>query len=52
MFREYLKSYTLDDIGILKLSTPIAESAKIKYAKLPEDGSDPEVNSTAVVAGW
>ncbi|KAM3547955.1 hypothetical protein MY1884_009374 [Beauveria asiatica] len=45
-------AYAVNDIAILKLSTPIAESDKIKYATLPENGSDPVVNSTAVVAGW
>ncbi|ODA79102.1 hypothetical protein RJ55_04693 [Drechmeria coniospora] len=42
----------LNDIAILKLSTPIAESDKIKYATLPKNGSDPVINSTAIVAGW
>ncbi|KAF5131530.1 Trypsin [Metarhizium anisopliae] len=38
--------FAVNDIGILKLSTPIEESDKIKYAKLPQNGSDPVVNST------
>lgn len=40
------------DIGILKLSDPIEQSAIISYAKLPVNGSDPAVNSTATAAGW
>ncbi|EFY91884.1 Trypsin [Metarhizium acridum CQMa 102] len=44
--------YAVNDIGIIKLSTPLKESEKIGYAKLPADGFDPMVNSTAVVAGW
>ncbi|KAM3455877.1 hypothetical protein NHJ6243_008368 [Beauveria neobassiana] len=43
---------TSNDIGILKLSTPIEKSEAIGYATLPENGSDPVVNSTAVAAGW
>lgn len=42
----------MNDIGILKLSTPIEKSNKIKYATLPEDDSDPVVNSIVVTAGW
>ncbi|EFY95009.2 Peptidase cysteine/serine, trypsin-like protein [Metarhizium robertsii ARSEF 23] len=44
----------VNDIAILKLSTPIqqSESNKIQYATLPEDDSDPLVNSIAVTAGW
>ncbi|KAK8925615.1 hypothetical protein H634G_10152 [Metarhizium anisopliae BRIP 53293] len=42
----------VNDIAILKLSTPIEESDKIKYATLPENDSDPVVDSTAVTAGW
>ncbi|KJK73673.1 hypothetical protein H634G_11062 [Metarhizium anisopliae BRIP 53293] len=38
--------FAVNDIGILKLSTLIEESDKIKYAKLPQNGSDPVVNST------
>lgn len=44
--------YAVDDIGILKLSTPIKESESISYAILPANGSDPVVNSTATAAGW
>ncbi|KAF5124051.1 Trypsin [Metarhizium anisopliae] len=40
------------DIGILKLSDPIEQSAIISYAKLPVNGSDPAINSTATAAGW
>ncbi|PQK15859.1 hypothetical protein BB8028_0006g01810 [Beauveria bassiana] len=41
-----------DDIQIWKLLTAIEESDKIKYAKLPEEGSDPAPNSTAIAVGW
>ncbi|KID82278.1 trypsin-like protease [Metarhizium guizhouense ARSEF 977] len=41
-----------NDIGILKLSDPIKESAIISYARLPVNGSDPAVNSIATTAGW
>ncbi|KID81312.1 extracellular trypsin protease [Metarhizium guizhouense ARSEF 977] len=44
--------FAINDIAILKLSTPIEKSNKIKYATLPKDDSDPVVNSTAVTAGW
>ncbi|KID84772.1 Peptidase cysteine/serine, trypsin-like protein [Metarhizium guizhouense ARSEF 977] len=40
-----------DDIGILKLATPIEESDMIRYATLPASGSDPVLKTTAVVAG-
>ncbi|KAH0594002.1 hypothetical protein MHUMG1_08325 [Metarhizium humberi] len=40
-----------DDIAILKLATPIEESDTIRYATLPASGSDPVLNTTAVVAG-
>ncbi|KAK8912148.1 Trypsin [Metarhizium anisopliae] len=43
----------LNDIAIIKLSTPIEENGStIRYASLPESGSDPEANSKAMVAGW
>ncbi|KAJ4147291.1 hypothetical protein LMH87_001825 [Akanthomyces muscarius] len=43
----------LNDIAILKLSTPIEENGDtIRYASLPESGSDPEADSKATVAGW
>ncbi|KJK76484.1 hypothetical protein H634G_08072 [Metarhizium anisopliae BRIP 53293] len=44
--------YADNDIGIIKLSSPIEEGDKISYATLPEDGSDPVVGSMATVAGW
>lgn len=44
--------YAFNDIGILKLSTPITNSSTISYAVLPESDSVPLVNSTAVAAGW
>ncbi|KID95677.1 trypsin-like protease, partial [Metarhizium majus ARSEF 297] len=40
------------DIGVLKLSDPIEQSAITSYARLPVNGSDPAVNSTAIAAGW
>lgn len=40
------------DIAILKLATPIEESDMIRYATLPASGSDPVLNTIAVVAGW
>lgn len=43
----------LNDIAILKLSFPIEENGDtIRYASLPESGSDPEADSKATVAGW
>lgn len=49
--REY--GVFLDDIAILKLATPIEENGEtIRYASLPEGGTDPEANSKATVAGW
>ncbi|KAM3517579.1 hypothetical protein NHJ13051_008864 [Beauveria bassiana] len=33
-------------------SRVVRESDKIKYAKLPEEGSDPAPNSTAIAVGW
>lgn len=44
--------YANNDIGIIKLSTPIEESEMISFAKLPESGSDPVANSTAITVGW
>ncbi|KAK8912018.1 Trypsin [Metarhizium anisopliae] len=44
--------YAINDIGILKLSTPIEQSGAIGYATLPANGSDPVVNSIAITAGW
>ncbi|EFZ03809.1 peptidase S1 domain protein [Metarhizium robertsii] len=49
---EYTEAYWLNDIAILKLSTPIEKSDKIGYATLPADGSDPMANSTAIAVGW
>ncbi|KAF5125880.1 Trypsin [Metarhizium anisopliae] len=40
------------DIAILKLSTPFQESGTMYYPTLPDAGSDPVVNSHAIVAGW
>ncbi|KAF1738263.1 Trypsin [Beauveria bassiana] len=45
-------TYWPNDIQIWKLLTAIEESDKIKYAKLPEEGSDPAPNSTAITVGW
>ncbi|KAK2598190.1 hypothetical protein QQS21_005667 [Conoideocrella luteorostrata] len=42
----------VNDIGILKLRTPIEKNDTIGYATLPAKESDPAVNSTAVAAGW
>lgn len=44
--------FGINDIGILKLSTPIEKSETIGYATLPANGSDPVANSIATVAGW
>ncbi|KAH0596655.1 hypothetical protein MHUMG1_05773 [Metarhizium humberi] len=41
-----------NDIAILTLSTPIEESEIISYAKLPERGSSPVIDSIAIAAGW
>ncbi|EFZ00099.2 hypothetical protein MAA_03876 [Metarhizium robertsii ARSEF 23] len=51
-FRRRRSSSHPHDIAILKLSTPIQESKTIGYATLPDAGSDPVVNSFAIVAGW
>lgn len=50
----YIKGHGVHDIAILKLSTPIErnETIGIDYAVLPENGSDPAPNSTAITAGW
>ncbi|APA14579.1 hypothetical protein SS1G_06534 [Sclerotinia sclerotiorum 1980 UF-70] len=46
-------SRTIDnDIALWHLSTAIPSSSTIGYAKLPVQGSDPVVGSTATVAGW
>ncbi|KAM3507996.1 hypothetical protein MY11210_006918 [Beauveria gryllotalpidicola] len=39
------------DVAILRISPPIKESATIKYAKLPQKGSDPQ-QGMKTVAGW
>ncbi|EFY89440.1 trypsin-like protease [Metarhizium acridum CQMa 102] len=44
--------YPKSDIAILKLATPVEESDKIGYAKLPANGSDPAPNTVALAAGW
>ncbi|XWX00439.1 hypothetical protein V2A60_008459 [Cordyceps javanica] len=41
-----------NDIAILKLSTRIPPSNTISYATLPAAGSEPEVASNAIAAGW
>lgn len=46
------KPFANNDIGIIKLASPIEESDKISYATLASDGSDPVVGSMATVAGW
>ncbi|KAK2590701.1 hypothetical protein QQS21_011612 [Conoideocrella luteorostrata] len=47
-----LKNIGINDIGVLKFSSPIKTSKTIGYATLPAKGSDPKVNSTATAAGW
>lgn len=44
--------YANNDIGIIKLSSPIEQSDKISYATLAANGSDPVVDSMAIIAGW
>ncbi|PMB70947.1 Trypsin [Beauveria bassiana] len=46
------KPYANNDIGIIKLASPIKKSDKIDYASLPADGSDAMVGSMGTVAGW
>ncbi|KHN98356.1 trypsin-related protease [Metarhizium album ARSEF 1941] len=41
-----------NDIAVWKLSSSLAESPTIRYAKLPEQGLDPVAGSNATVAGW
>ncbi|KAI1981030.1 hypothetical protein LOZ55_000916 [Ophidiomyces ophidiicola] len=40
------------DIALMYLEKPIAETAEIKYAKLPPQGQDPKANSQVTVSGW
>lgn len=42
----------MNDVAILKLSTPIQKSETIGYATLPAAGSDPVANTLAIAAGW
>ncbi|KID67898.1 Trypsin [Metarhizium brunneum] len=44
--------YAVNDIGVLKLETPVERSDTIDYVTLPADGSDPVPNSIAIGAGW
>ncbi|KAH0591643.1 hypothetical protein MHUMG1_10621 [Metarhizium humberi] len=44
--------YAVNDIGILKLETPVERSDTIDYVALAADGSDPVPNSVAISAGW
>ncbi|OAA37904.1 Trypsin- protease [Metarhizium rileyi] len=44
--------YANNDIAIIKLETPIEKSDKIGYATLAANGSDPVVDSMAIIAGW
>ncbi|PVH94868.1 trypsin-like serine protease [Periconia macrospinosa] len=48
----YNSNTYVNDVAILKLSTPIAESSTIKYATLATSGSDPASGTTLTVAGW
>ncbi|KAH7313822.1 trypsin-like cysteine/serine peptidase domain-containing protein [Stachybotrys elegans] len=41
-----------NDIAVMKLSSPIAESPVIGYARLPPFGSDPSEGTILSVAGW
>ncbi|KAH0594769.1 hypothetical protein MHUMG1_07604 [Metarhizium humberi] len=41
-----------NDVAVWKLATSILESDTIKYAKLPEPGSDPKPGTNVTVAGW
>ncbi|KAH0592362.1 hypothetical protein MHUMG1_09863 [Metarhizium humberi] len=41
-----------NDVCILKISPDIQESQSIKYAKLPQQGSDLEDGTPVMVAGW
>ncbi|OAA69696.1 trypsin-related protease [Cordyceps fumosorosea ARSEF 2679] len=49
-----IKPYMNNDIGIIKLATPIeaSEEKNIGYATLAEEDSDPVPGSMAIVAGW
>ncbi|KAH0601173.1 hypothetical protein MHUMG1_00045 [Metarhizium humberi] len=51
--QKYIPSpiYPFNDIGIIKLATPIVNSSTISYAVLPESNSVPPVDSTAVAVG-
>ena len=40
------------DVGIFKLSTPIAESSTIKYATLPASGFTPAAGTNLLTGGW
>ncbi|QLI71557.1 Trypsin [Metarhizium brunneum] len=44
--------HPFNDIGIIKLSTPIVNSSTISYAILPESNAVPPVDSIAAAAGW
>ncbi|CAL3972269.1 hypothetical protein PZA11_004570 [Diplocarpon coronariae] len=40
------------DIALWTLITPVTESDSIKFAILPEQGSDPPVDEVTIVSGW
>jgi trypsin len=40
------------DVAIWKLTTPVATSSTISYARLPAAGTDPAAGSITTVAGW
>jgi hypothetical protein len=50
--KDETKPYENNDIGIIKLSTPIEKNDTVAYATLAADGSDPTAGSMAVAAGW
>ncbi|XP_036345585.1 trypsin-like [Rhagoletis pomonella] len=46
----YNSKTMVNDVGVLKLATPVAESANIRYVKLAE--KTPATGTPAVVTGW
>ncbi|KAF4465910.1 trypsin-related protease [Fusarium albosuccineum] len=48
----YNSSNADNDIAIVRLASPIEDTAVIGYATLPKHCSDPVPNSTATTAGW
>ncbi|PVI04580.1 trypsin-domain-containing protein [Periconia macrospinosa] len=49
---QYDRDTSQNDVAILKLATPIAESSTIKYAKLAPANNDPAPGSILTVGGW